>query len=99
MRAGLELWAAHTGAKLVLLDDASDPQQALRLHEELVRSGCRLVLGPYGSDSTRAVALDGWHRAGPAAARLIVRARPQDLLEGRYGLALTCFQGVVEVTC
>ena len=54
--AGLELWAADTGAKLVLLDDASDPQRACRLHEQLVRSGCRLVLGPYGSDSTRAVA-------------------------------------------
>jgi ABC-type branched-subunit amino acid transport system substrate-binding protein len=56
VRAGLELWAADTGAKLVLLDDASDPQQARRLHEQLVRRGCRLVLGPYGSDSTRAVA-------------------------------------------
>jgi ABC-type branched-subunit amino acid transport system substrate-binding protein len=56
VRAGLELWAADTGAKLVLLDDASDPRQARRLHEELVRRGCRLVLGPYGSDSTRAVA-------------------------------------------
>jgi ABC-type branched-subunit amino acid transport system substrate-binding protein len=56
VRAGLELWAAHTGGKLVLLDDASDPEQACRLHEELDRRGCRLVLGPYGSDSTRAVA-------------------------------------------
>ena len=54
--AGLELWAARTGAKLVLLDDVSDPKRACRLHEELVRSGCRLVLGPYGSDSARAVA-------------------------------------------
>lgn len=26
------------------------------LHEELVRRGCELVLGPYGSDTTRAVA-------------------------------------------
>src|SRR3989442_3180325 len=56
VRAGLNLWAAHAGAKLVLLDDASDPGQACRLHEKLVRRGCRLVLGPYGSDSTRAVA-------------------------------------------
>ena len=55
VRVGLELWAAHTGTRLVLLDDASDPGRACRLHEELVR-GCRLVLGPYGSDSTRAVA-------------------------------------------
>ena len=56
VRAGLELWAAHTGAKLVLLDDGSDPGRAGRLHQQLVRRGCRLVLGPYGSDSTRAVA-------------------------------------------
>jgi hypothetical protein len=56
VRAGLELWAARTGAKLVLLDDGSDPGRAGRLHEQLVRRGCRLVLGPYGSDSTRVVA-------------------------------------------
>ncbi len=55
-RAGLELRARHTGARLVLLDDRSDPRQAARLHEDLVAGGCRLVLGPYGSDSTRAVA-------------------------------------------
>ena len=56
LRAGLELWARHTGARLVLLDDCSDPRQAARLHEDLVAGGCRFVLGPYGSDSTRAVA-------------------------------------------
>jgi ABC-type branched-subunit amino acid transport system substrate-binding protein len=56
VRAGLELWARHTGARLVLLDDCSDPRQAARLHEDLVAGGCRFVLGPYGSDSTRAVA-------------------------------------------
>ena len=56
VRAGLELWARHTGARLVLLDDCSDPRQAARLHEDLVAGECRFVLGPYGSDSTRAVA-------------------------------------------
>ena len=56
VRAGLELWARHTGARLVLLDDCSDPRQAARLHEDLDAGGCRFVLGPYGSDSTRAVA-------------------------------------------
>jgi ABC-type branched-subunit amino acid transport system substrate-binding protein len=56
MRAGVELWARHTGARLVLLDDRSDPRQAARLHEDLLAAGCRFVLGPYGSDSTRAVA-------------------------------------------
>ena len=56
MRLGLELWAAGTGARLSLADDRSEPERAARLHEEL-RARCRFVLGPYGSDSTRAVAL------------------------------------------
>lgn len=56
MRAGLELWARQTGTRLVLVDDGSNPGQACRVHEELVARGCRFVLGPYGSDSTRAVA-------------------------------------------
>jgi hypothetical protein len=40
----------------VLLDDRSDPQQAARIHEQLVARGCHFVLGPYASDSMRAVA-------------------------------------------
>ncbi len=56
MRLGLELWAARAGARLVLADDRSEPGRAARLHEEL-RARCCFVLGPYGSDSTRAVAL------------------------------------------
>ena len=56
MRLGLGLWAAWAGARLVLADDRSEPERAARLHEEL-RARCRFVLGPYGSDSTRAVAL------------------------------------------
>ena len=54
LRAGLELWARQAGARLIVEDDRSDPARAARLHEELARR-CRLVLGPYGSDSTRAV--------------------------------------------
>jgi hypothetical protein len=56
VRAGLELWAAHNRVRLVVLDDGSDPGQSGRLHDQLVRRGCRFVLGPYGSDSTRALA-------------------------------------------
>ncbi len=56
MRAGLELWARRAGARLLLEDDESTPALAARLHAELLARGCRFVLGPYGSDSTRAVA-------------------------------------------
>src|SRR5262249_8808455 len=57
--AGLELWARHHATRLILLDDGSNPQQAARIHRQLVARKCRLVLGPYGSDSTRAVARVG----------------------------------------
>jgi ABC-type branched-subunit amino acid transport system substrate-binding protein len=56
MRAGLELWARETGRELVALDDESRAQVAARVHEQLVEQGCNPVLGPYGSDTTRAVA-------------------------------------------
>src|SRR5436309_1141487 len=56
VRAGLELWARDAGVRLVFRDDGSDPRQASRVHEELVARGCRFVLGPYASDSGRAVA-------------------------------------------
>jgi hypothetical protein len=59
MRAGLELWARRAGARLQLLDDRSSPRLAAELHEQLCAAGCSLVLGPYGSDSTRAVARAG----------------------------------------
>jgi len=59
MRAGLELWAERSGARLILADDSSRPEEAVRLYG-LLREGCRLVLGPYGSDSTRAVAQAGF---------------------------------------
>jgi ABC-type branched-subunit amino acid transport system substrate-binding protein len=58
MRAGLELWARHTGARLELIDDGSSPERAARAHWELVDRGLPIVLGPYGSDSVRAVALE-----------------------------------------
>ena len=56
MRAGLELWARHARYRLVLLDDRSRPESAVRAYGELVARGCDLVLGPYGSDCVRAVA-------------------------------------------
>jgi len=56
VRAGLELWASRTGTRLVVEDDCSRPERAARLHAKLVERGCHFVLGPYGSDSTRAVA-------------------------------------------
>jgi ABC-type branched-subunit amino acid transport system substrate-binding protein len=56
LQAGLELWARRAGAVLLLEDDESTPELAARLHAELLARGCRFVLGPYGSDSTRAVA-------------------------------------------
>jgi ABC-type branched-subunit amino acid transport system substrate-binding protein len=58
VRVGLELWARHAGASIVLEDDASRPERAARLHAELLGRGCRFVLGPYGSDCTRAVAAE-----------------------------------------
>jgi hypothetical protein len=39
-----------------LLDERSRPEHPARVHSELVASGLALVLGRYGSDSTRAVA-------------------------------------------
>ena len=56
VRAGLELWASRAGTRLVVEDDQSRPARAARLHAELVERGCQFVLGPYGSDSARAVA-------------------------------------------
>src|SRR5262249_4376955 len=56
MQAGLELWARDYGRELVTLNDESRPQAAIRAHEQLVEQGCGPVLGPYGSDTTRAVA-------------------------------------------
>ncbi len=55
MRVGLELWAARESASLELVDDTSEPAHAARVHEEL-RQRSDIVIGPYGSDSTRAVA-------------------------------------------
>jgi ABC-type branched-subunit amino acid transport system substrate-binding protein len=56
VRAGLELWARRSGAELALEDDRSEPERAAEIHEALGAGGCRFVIGPYGSDSTRACA-------------------------------------------
>jgi ABC-type branched-subunit amino acid transport system substrate-binding protein len=69
VRAGLELWAQRAGAALRIEDDRSDPGRAARLHAELEAAGCRLVLGPYGSDTTRACAGRGavvWNHGAAA---------------------------------
>jgi ABC-type branched-subunit amino acid transport system substrate-binding protein len=52
-------------------DDGSRPGQAARQFGELLASGCRFGLGPYGSDSTRAVAQANpdavvWNHGGAA---------------------------------
>lgn len=70
MRAGLEAWSAWAGIGLWLVDDGSCPERAARTFESLAAAGCRFVLGPYGSDSTRAVAEAGlaavWNHGGAA---------------------------------
>lgn len=55
VRLGLELWARFAGARLAIEDDASRPERAARLSAQLADE-CRFVVGPYGSDSARAVA-------------------------------------------
>ncbi len=68
VQAGLELWARQAGARLLVEDDCSEPARAVRVHAGLARR-CRLVLGPYGSDSTRAVARAAgavWNHGGAA---------------------------------
>lgn len=57
-RAGLQAWAHDAGAELVVRDDQSSPEAAAAIHQRLSRE-CSFVLGPYGSDLTRAVAGQG----------------------------------------
>jgi hypothetical protein len=57
MRAGLKAWARDHGWELVVDNDESHSQVAAQVHERLVGRGCNPVIGPYGSDTTRAVAL------------------------------------------
>jgi ABC-type branched-subunit amino acid transport system substrate-binding protein len=54
-RAGLEAWAHDHRVELLLRDDRSSPEDAAQVHRQLMNT-CRCVVGPYGSDSTRAVA-------------------------------------------
>ncbi len=56
-RAGLEAWARDQAAELVVRDDESSAEVAVAIHRQL-SSECSFVLGPYGSDLTRAVARD-----------------------------------------
>ena len=58
---GFVLWARWAGARLVVEDDQSRPERAASLYQELAGRS-ELVLGPYGSDSVRAVA----HASSPA---------------------------------
>lgn len=55
IRRALELYARSGGLSLRLEDDRSDPARAAELYERLGET-CDVVLGPYGSDSARAVA-------------------------------------------
>jgi hypothetical protein len=71
VRAGIEAWAAAVGVRLTVVDDGSQPERAVEAHSALAAAGCRFVLGPYGSDSTRAVARAGsdaavWNHGGAA---------------------------------
>ncbi len=56
MRAALEHWARWAGFGLVVVDDGSEPAGSVRATRQLIARGCRIVLGPYGSDCARAVA-------------------------------------------
>jgi ABC-type branched-subunit amino acid transport system substrate-binding protein len=56
MRIGVELWARRAGTRLLVEDDRSEPARSTGLFQQLLTRGCRLVLPPYGSDSTRALA-------------------------------------------
>jgi ABC-type branched-subunit amino acid transport system substrate-binding protein len=71
MRAGVEAWARDRGWELLFENDESSPYVEAHAHELLERRGCRLVIGPYGSDTTRALAQarDGrvvWNQGGAA---------------------------------
>ena len=55
MESGLRLWAAWAHRDVVIEDDRSCPERATSLHAELLDRAA-FVVGPYGSDSTRAVA-------------------------------------------
>ncbi len=55
VREGLEAWARDHGTEVVTRDDESSAGAAVVIHRQL-SSECDVVLGPYGSDLTRAVA-------------------------------------------
>jgi Periplasmic binding protein len=57
VRAGVKAWARDQGWEVVFENDEGRAEVAARAHERLVERGCNPVLGPYGSDTTRAVAV------------------------------------------
>jgi hypothetical protein len=56
MRAGVEAWARDRGWELLFENDESRPEVVGPRHDLLEERGCKFVLGPYGSDTTRALA-------------------------------------------
>jgi ABC-type branched-subunit amino acid transport system substrate-binding protein len=56
MRAGVEAWARDRRRDVLLEDDESSPEVVAQRHDLLEQRGCKFVLGPYGSDTTRALA-------------------------------------------
>ncbi len=64
-KKGFELWASDVNSKggllgrkvqLIINDDRSDPEEAKRLYEDMIHKGIDLVLAPYSSEITEAVA-------------------------------------------
>jgi hypothetical protein len=71
MRAGAKAWARDRGWELLFENDESSPHYEAPAHDALEGRGCRFVIGPYGSDTTRALARarDGrvvWNQGGAA---------------------------------
>jgi ABC-type branched-subunit amino acid transport system substrate-binding protein len=56
MRAGVKAWARDRGWELAFENDESSPYIEARVYGLLETRDCRFVLGPYGSDTTRALA-------------------------------------------
>jgi ABC-type branched-subunit amino acid transport system substrate-binding protein len=62
MANGLRLWAQRYRGSLLLEDDGSRSRRAAEISGRLHDADCDIVLGPYGSDSTRAVATSAPNR-------------------------------------
>ncbi|MDX6647201.1 MAG: hypothetical protein QOK40_2928 [Miltoncostaeaceae bacterium] len=101
--AGLAAWARAGGVRLEILDDRSRPAETARRYRALARRA-DLLLGPYGSGPTRAVAsaLEGtpavvWNHGGAAledrGARLVDVLGPAE----RYWTGLAAVLAAQEV--